>query len=216
MEGFSGMTIFGIQSIGKSWKLISLMVSVLAGPAGLQQAIAHAAPAPASAATATCVSKALGVGRVVTSPSDCRPDEFFVVVYQSGREAQALVRPGIGARAHSEPAGLDLASLAPSLNAYKSVFAQASGKSRKVCQSVLSGIYQGKLQDLGQTWCDAAKRFEANVENCQLGGSSQSPTLTCFETLTVYPKDGDPKAYRSQKIFHLSGEPDGTWQIAGW
>jgi hypothetical protein len=152
----------------------------------------------------------------VTLPNDCRADEYYAGVNQSEREAQALVRSGIGAGAHSEPAGLGMALLAPSLNAYKSVFAQASGKSRKVCQSVLSGIYQGKLQDLGQTWCDAAKRFEANVENCQLGGSLQSPTLTCVGTLTVYSKDGDPKAYRSQKIFHLSGEQDGTWQIAGW
>jgi hypothetical protein len=210
------MTHFRIQSTKKIWKLMALMVTVLAGPAGSQQAIAHVGPALASAAIDTCVSKALGVGRVVTSPSECRPDEYFVTVDQWERAAPALVRPGIGARTHSEPAGLDLASLAPSLNAYKSVFAQASGKSRKVCQSVLSGIYQGKLQDLGQTWCDAAKRFEANVESCQPGGSSESPTLTCIETLTVYPKDGDPKAYRSQKTFHLSGEPDGTWQIAGW
>jgi hypothetical protein len=210
------MKYFWIRTTRKNWKLIALMIGGLAAPAVLQQGVAHAAPAPASNGVQTCVSKALGVGRVVTSPSECRPDEYFVTVYQSQREAQALVRPGIGSGAHSEPAGLDMASLAPSLNAYKSVFAQASGKSRKVCQSMLSGIYQGKLQDLGQTWCDAAKRFEANVESCRLGGSSESPTLTCFETLTVYPKDGDPKSYRSQKTFHLSGEPDGTWQIAGW
>jgi hypothetical protein len=210
------MTSFGIQSTRKSWVFIALAVSALAGPAGLRQAIALAAPAPPSTVIDACVSKAFGVGRVVTSPNDCRQDEYFVTVYQSERQAEALVRPGIGAGAHAEPAGLDMASLASSLNAYKSVFAQASGKSRKVCQSVLSGIYQGKLQDLGQTWCDAAKRFEANVESCQLGGSSESPTLTCVETLTVYPKDGDPKQYKTQKTFHLSGEPDGTWQIAGW
>jgi len=210
------MAFFGIQPTNKIWKVMALMASVLAGPAGLQQAMAHAAPAPASGAIDTCVSKALGVGRVVTSPSDCRPDEYFVTVYQSEREALALVRPGIGAGAYSEPAGLDLASLAPSLNAYKSVFAQASGKSRKVCQSVLSGIDQGKLQDLGQTWCDAAKRFEANVESCQLGRSAESPTLACVETLTVHPKDGDPKQYKTLKTFQLSGQPDGTWLIAGW
>jgi len=210
------MASCGIRSTKKIWKLMALMVSVLAGTAGSQQAIAHAAPAPASAVIDACVSKSLGVGRVVTSPGDCRPDEFFVAVYQSERETEALVRPGIGAGAHSEPAGLDVASLAPSLNAYKSVFAQASGKSRKVCQSVLNEKYKGKLQDLGQTWCDAAKRFEANVDSCQLGGSSESPTLTCVETLTVYPKDGDPKQYKTQKTFRLSGEPDGTWQIAGW
>jgi hypothetical protein len=210
------MTFFGIQSTRKNWKLIALVVGGLAGWAGLQQGIAQAPLAPGSAETETCVSRAHGVGRVVTSPGECRADEYFVAIDSAERKAQALVPPGIGAGAHSEPAGLDLASLAPSLNAYKSVFAQASGKSRKACQSVLSGIYQGRLQDLGQTWCDAAKRFEANVESCQLGGSSGSPTLTCFETLTVYPKDGDPKQYKRQKTFHLSGEPDGSWQIAWW
>jgi hypothetical protein len=79
----------------------------LAATAGLQQKVAHAAPAPASTAIETCASKALGVGRVATSPNDCRADEY-------------------------------------------------------------------------------------------------------------YAKDGDLKQYKAQKTFRLSGEPDGTWQIAGW
>ena len=112
--------------------------------------------------------------------------------------------------------GPDLAALAPALSAYKSVFAAASGKSRKDCQAALSGKYQGKLQDLAQAWCDAAKRFDASEQGCQVGGSSDSPTLTCTETITVYPKDGDPKQYKSQKTFHFSGKPDSGWQISGW
>lgn len=207
---------FRTESIKRSWNLLALAGIVLLGESGMQQASAYAAPAPSSTAIEACVNKASGVGRVVTSPSDCHQDEYFVTVYQSERQAETSGRPGIGAAAQPQSARLDMASLAPSLNSYMSVFTQASGKSRKACQSVLSGIYQGKLQDLGQAWCDAAKRFEVNVQGCQLGGSSQSPTLTCVETLTVYPKDGDPKQYKSQKTFHLSGEPDGTWQIAGW
>jgi serine/threonine-protein kinase len=110
----------------------------------------------------------------------------------------------------------DLAALTPALNAYKSVFTQASGKNRKDCQAALGGKYQGKLQELGQAWCEAAKRFEANEQNCQVGGSPETPTLTCKETLVVYPKDGDPKPFPSQRTFHLTGKPDGPWQITGW
>ncbi len=132
------------------------------------------------------------------------------------QQAQAVASPVINTPAPAKPAGPDLAELTPSLNAYKGVFAAASGKSRKDCQAALSGKYQGKLQDLAQAWCDAAKRFEANEQGCQVGGSAESPTLTCNETITVYPKDGDPKPYKSQKSFHLSAKPDGTWQISGW
>jgi serine/threonine-protein kinase len=116
----------------------------------------------------------------------------------------------------AKPTGPDLAALAPALSAYKSVFAAASGKSRKDCQAALSGKYQGKLQDLAQAWCDAAKRFDASEQGCQVGGSSDSPTLTCTETITVYPKDGDPKQYKSQKTFHFSGKSESGWQISGW
>jgi hypothetical protein len=128
----------------------------------------------------------------------------------------AVAPPVVNTPAPAKASGPDLAALAPALNAYKSVFAQASGKSRKDCQGALSGKYQGKLQDLASAWCDAAKKFEATEQNCQVGGSAESPTLTCAESLVVYPKDGDPKAYKSQKTFHLTGRPDGSWQITGW
>ena len=211
MEGFSAMLTFRVESIKKNWNLLALATMVLMGAAGLQQASAHAGPAASSTAIEACVSKAVSVGRVVTSPSECRQDEYFVTVYQSERQALA-----IGAPTPAVPTGPAPSALAASLNAYRSLFAQASGKSRKDCQSVLSGKYQGRLQDLGQAWCDAAKRFEANEQSCQVGGSQETPTLTCIETLTVYPKDGDPKQYRSKKTFYLSGEQGGTWEIAGW
>jgi hypothetical protein len=140
-----------------------------------------------------------------------------VTVNEPRQQAQPVAPPVINTPPPAaKAAGPDLAALAPSLNAYKSVFAAASGKSRKDCQTALSGRYQGKLQDLAQAWCDAAKRFDASEQGCQAGGSSDSPTLTCAETITVYPKDGDPKQYRSQKTFHFSGKSDGTWQISGW
>jgi tetratricopeptide (TPR) repeat protein/predicted Ser/Thr protein kinase len=141
--------------------------------------------------------------------------EQTVTVNEPKQQAQ-VATPVPVVNTPAKPAGPDLAALAPALNAYKSVFAQASGKSRKDCQAALSGKYQGKLQDLAQAWCDAAKRFEASEQNCQVGGSAENPTLTCAETLMVYPKDGDPKPFPSHKTFHLAGKPDGSWQITGW
>jgi hypothetical protein len=130
-------------------------------------------------------------------------------------QQQAQLQPQVETK-KEEPPLPDRATLESALIAYKSVFAQASGKSRKDCQAALSGKYQGKLQDLAQGWCEVAKKFEATEQNCQVGGSAENPTLTCAETLVVYPKDGDPKPHTSQKTFHLAAKPDGSWQITGW
>jgi hypothetical protein len=140
-----------------------------------------------------------------------------VTVNEPKQQAQPVAPPVINTPPPAaKPTGPDLAALTPALSAYKSVFAAASGKSRKDCQAALGGKYQGKLQDLAQAWCDAAKRFDASEQGCQVGGSSDSPTLTCAETITVYPKDGDAKQYRSQKTFRFSGKSDSGWQISGW
>ncbi len=113
------------------------------------------------------------------------------------------------------PEGPDRAALEQPLNAYKSVFVRASGKSSKDCKSVLNGIYQGRLQALAR-WCDTAKSFDANEQCSQVGGSPDAPTLTCSETLVIRPKDGDPQQFHSQKVFRYSKGVDGAWQIVGW
>jgi eukaryotic-like serine/threonine-protein kinase len=138
-----------------------------------------------------------------------------VTVNEPKPQPQAVTPPPV-VNTPARPAGPDLAALTPALNTYEGLFVQASGKSSKECQSILSGKYQGKLHDLAQGWCDAAKRFEAREQGCQVGGSAEAPTLTCAETLIVYPKDGDPKPFKSQKTFRLSGKPEGPWQISGW
>ncbi|MGA3047529.1 MAG: protein kinase [Terracidiphilus sp.] len=137
-----------------------------------------------------------------------------VTVNEPKPQPQAVAPPAINTPA--KPASPDLAALAPALNAYQSLFAQASGKSSKECQGTLIAKYQGKLRDLAQGWCDAAKKFEAKEQGCQVGGSAEAPTLTCSETLIVYPKDGDPKPFKAQKTFRFTGKPDGSWQISGW
>ena len=207
---------FRLESIKICWKVLSFVTMALVGTTGLGQASAYASPAPSATVVDACVSKALGVGRIVSSPSECRQDEYFVTVNDPRDQASAIAPLAIRASVPAEHMSPDMAALTLSLNAYRDVIAQASGRSRKDCQSFLSSKYQGRLQDLAQAWCDAAKRFEVSEQGCQLSGSQENPMLTCAETLTVYPKDGDPKQYRSQKTFHLSGEPDGSWQISGW
>ncbi len=195
---------------------MSFVTMLLVGATGLEQASAYASPSPSPTVIGACVSKALGVGRFVSSASECSQGEYFITVNQPIDQALTSPPPAIRVSVPAEHAGPDMAALTLSLNVYRDVFAQASGRSRKDCQSFLSSKYQGRLQDLAQAWCDAAKRFEVSEQGCQLSGSQENPMLTCAETLTVYPKDGDPKQYRSQKTFHLSGEPDGSWQISGW
>jgi serine/threonine-protein kinase len=129
------------------------------------------------------------------------------------RPQQASVPAPVAAPAR--PAGPDRAALEPGVNAYKSLFARASGKSSKDCKGVLGSAYQGRLQALAK-WCDSAKSFDVNEQCSQLGGSPEAPTLTCAETLTIHPKDGDPQQSHSQKTFHFAKNPDGSWQISGW
>jgi hypothetical protein len=108
----------------------------------------------------------------------------------------------------------DRATLEQALAPYKSVFAQASGKSSKDCQAAFSSAYGGRLKDLAG-WCSAAKSFEVREQGCQVGGSPEAPTLTCNEAKIIHPKDGDQQTIPSQKVFHFKGS-NGAWQLSGW
>jgi hypothetical protein len=137
-----------------------------------------------------------------------------VIVNEPKAPTPVAVTPPPVVNTPAKPAGPDSGALTAALSAYESVFAQASGKSSKECRSVLSSKYGGKLQGLAESWCDAAKRFEVKEGNCQAGGSAEAATLTCNQTLIVYPKDGDPKPFPSTKTFHFSGS--GPYQLTGW
>jgi len=139
--------------------------------------------------------------------------EQTVDVNEPKQQVQAQPQPVITAPV--KPEGPDAAALAPALNAYKSLFARASGKSSKDCQGVLNGAYQGRLKALAR-WCDSAKGFDVNEQCSQVGGSPDSPTLNCAETLTIHPKDGDPQQSHGQKTFHFAKGSDGSWQLSGW
>ena len=102
--------------------------------------------------------------------------EQTVEVHEPKQQAPVIAPPPV-ISTPAKPAGPDLAALTPTLNAYESLFAQASGKSSKECQGILSGKYQGKLRDLAQGWCEAAKRFEAREQSCQVGGSARCTNL---------------------------------------
>jgi serine/threonine-protein kinase len=128
-----------------------------------------------------------------------------------------VVQPSTGGESKkAEPSLPDRPTLEAALNPYLGVFAQASGKSKKDCQGVFNGKYQGRLKDFAG-WCDDAKSFEVK-EQCsqQVGGSPDAPTLTCTENITIYLKSGDPQHSHPQKTFRFSKNPDGAWQISGW
>ena len=113
------------------------------------------------------------------------------------------------------PAGPDTSTLVAALGAYKSAFANASGKNKKDCQSALSGPFGGKLKGW-ETWCDEAKSFDLSEQSCSAGGSPEAPTLNCAETLTIRLKDGDPQKSSSQKTFRFAKGSDGNWQISSF
>jgi tetratricopeptide (TPR) repeat protein len=109
----------------------------------------------------------------------------------------------------------DEKTLELALNPYKDVFKQASFKSTKECQATFNGKYQGKLKDWAGI-CDSVKSYDVSIQSCQVGGSPDSPTLACAQTITIHPKSGDPSPTPSRKTFHFTKASDGGWQLSGW
>ena len=118
----------------------------------------------------------------------------------------------------TKPAGPpDPDVLKVAVNAYKSVYVQASGKSTNECKSIFNGAYGGLLKRLAP-WCESAKSFEAK-ETCTEApsGTADAPTMACTEQVTIIPKSGpilkvDPKS----KNFHFTKTSDGGWKVLKW
>jgi len=103
------------------------------------------------------------------------------------------------------------------VNAYKSVYVQASGKNTNECKNIFNGAYGGLLKRLAP-WCESAKSFEAK-ETCTEApaGTAEAPTMACTEQVTIIPKSGPilnvaPKS----KNFHFTKSPDGSWKVSRW
>jgi hypothetical protein len=142
------------------------------------------------------------------------------------QSVKVTVRPKVVVVAPSPPSPIkeakietptlpDRATLESALKGYTNVFAQASGKSTKDCQSVFRGTLQGKLKDWAGT-CDSTKSYEASEHSCQVGGSPDSPTLACDQTIVIHPKSGDPSPSNNRKTFRFTKGSDGSWQVSGW
>jgi len=139
--------------------------------------------------------------------------EVTIDVYEPKQQAQVVApQPVISAPQPSKPSGPDAAALAPALGAYKSVFAHATGKA---CKGTLTGAFGGKLSAWAR-WCDEAKGFDVAEQCGGVGGSPDSPTLSCAETLTIHLKDGGDSPTHAQRVFHFSKGGDGSWQVTGW
>src|SRR5579863_1583558 len=72
---FPTSTSIEMQSIKTNWKKLAFVAIAVAAASGTQQAKAN--PIPSSGAIDACVSKISGVAHIVSSPSECRYDEYF-------------------------------------------------------------------------------------------------------------------------------------------
>lgn len=72
---FPTSTSIEMQSIKTNWKKLAFVAIAVAAASGTQQAKAN--PTPSSTVIDACVSKISGVARIVSSPSECRYDEYF-------------------------------------------------------------------------------------------------------------------------------------------
>jgi hypothetical protein len=102
-------------------------------------------------------------------------------------------------------------------NALKPYLTWLSGAAGKNCKAALTSQYDNKFAELAKNWCGDAKSFAA-VEKCSqaVGGTADAPTLSCEETITVRPKEGDPFPIGSQKTFRFKKVSEGTFQLLGW
>jgi hypothetical protein len=137
-------------------------------------------------------------------------------VHEAAKPQQAQPQTAQTPTASAESAGPDLATLQKALGTYEGVFQRASGKNAKDCKAVFSGVYGGRLSGDWSDWCSRAKSFSATDKSCRAGGSADSPTLSCEETILVYPKDGDTQKFSTERTFHFSKGADGSWQVSGW
>ena len=113
--------------------------------------------------------------------------------------------------------GTDPDALRFAVNSYKTVFVLASGKSSHDCKNVFNNSYGGLLKGLAD-WCDLANRFQASEKCTEApGGTDQSPTFSCVETITALTKEGDKKVFpATRKTFHFVRNSDGTWKVSRW
>lgn len=132
----------------------------------------------------------------------------------AAQQPAPAANPSIPVRPAEPP---DPDALKVAVNAYKSVYVQASGKSTNECKSIFNGAYGGLLKRLAP-WCESAKSFEAK-ETCTEApaGTADAPTMACTEQVTIIPKSGpilkvDPKS----KNFHFTKTADGGWKVLRW
>ena len=194
------------QSVNLSWK-VNNASSVSIDPLGSVSAAGNKSDSPEKTTTYRLTangSVALGTVTVTVRQK--------AVAVQQQPPAQQVAPPVVQAPVHSGPPDPDVLIVA--VNAYKSVYVQASGKNAKDCQSLLNGSYQGALKYLSR-WCADAKQFAA-AEKCTEapGGTEDSPTMACSEVVTVVTKDGNKIATPpARKTFHFAKNADGTWHV---
>jgi hypothetical protein len=152
---------------------------------------------------------------VLTANGSTMLAEQTVEVHEPKPQQQPAVSQPAVASAPRPASGPERGTLEQALGAYKSVFARASGKSKKDCQAAFGGAFSGKL-NAWSNWCEEAKSFDLSEQCSQVGGSPDAPTLTCAEALTVRLKDGDPQQTHAQRTFRFTKGPDGNWQVTGW
>jgi hypothetical protein len=142
--------------------------------------------------------------------------EQTVEVHEAAKPQQEALPQGPTPSGPTQSAGPDVATLQKAVGAYERVFQQASGKNAKDCKAVFSGAYGGRLSESWSDWCSRAKSFSATNKSCRQGGSADAPTLTCEQTILVYPKDGDTQKFSTEKTFRFTKGADGSWQVSGW
>ncbi len=102
-------------------------------------------------------------------------------------------------------------------NALKPYQSWLSGAAGKNCKAALTSQYDNKFAELAKNWCGDARSFTA-AEKCSplVGGTAEAPNLSCEETITVRPKEGDPFPIGSQKTFRFKKVSEGNFQLQGW
>ncbi len=155
------------QSVNLSWK-VNNASSVSIDPLGSVNAAGNKSDSPEKTTTYRLTAN----GSVALGTVTVTVRQKAVAVQPP---PQQVAPPVVTAPVHSGPPDPDVLIVA--VNAYKSVYVQASGKNAKDCQSLLNGSYQGALKYLSR-WCADAKKFAA-AEKCTEapGGTEDSPTM---------------------------------------
>ena len=163
----------------------------------------------------------------VSGPQNIKPSAAttYTLVAKNieGKEARSgpvtiEVRPQSVVKVEPPAPTFDPKDLKPALDAFQSVFIQASGKKDSECRSTLNRLSSSAPSSVVgplQGWCSTAKSFAGDAKCIgQPNSNGDNATWACDEAITITLKDGPKAPAVYHFIFNFKRNQDSSWKVS--